>query len=133
MPQELRDSLLYPQPEDCLHLVTPPTPNPLRAGTPLGVRVWIWGGPRAAALVVTWWGWSEGFPGSGGLIRQQVFLLETPGMTGSLKVRVVNLTYLFIRGEGHASHLASLPCAKPCLPPPEGPNETMDVKTLQKV
>lgn len=123
MPQELRDSLLLSParglPSSCHH---PPTPNPLRAGTPLGSGSGYGEAPEAAALVVTWWGWSEGFPGSGGLIRQQVFLLETPGMTGQLEGQeVVNLTYLFIRGEGHASHLASLPCAKPCLPPPEGP------------
>lgn len=124
MPQECRDSLLLSPAKRIAFILSPsPHPQPAEGRDSLGVRVWIWGGPRGCSTSSQLVGLERRFPRrSGGLIRQQVFLLETPGMTGQLEGQeVVNLTYLFIRGEGHASPLASLPCAQPCLPPSEGP------------
>lgn len=123
MPQELRDSLLLSPAMRIAFILSPPlTPSPLRAGAPLGVRVWVWGGPRGCGTSGHLVGLERRFPRqSGGLIRQQAFLLGHLD-TGQLEGQeVVNLTYLFIRQEGLVSPLASLPCTQPCLPPLEGP------------
>lgn len=135
MPQELRDylSLLSPA-RDCLHLITTPHPQPVEGRDSLGVRVWIWGGLRGCSTSCHLVGaGSEGFPGSGGLIRQQVFLLETPGMTGQLEGQECSKSDPILIRRIDASHLASFPAPSPAYHPWKGPNETMDVKTLQKV